>query len=205
MSQPSAISSLQIWIKAEVAQLCPCPTLCNSMGCRLPGSSVHGILQARILEWVAILFSRGSSQPRIEPRSPTLQVGSLPAEPPGQPRAPKTEIQQMLPLTQRWLLRSWGNTRSNHLPLLKVDKETPLVSCFLSWGVYESNEFNEPRGLHLPIHRMLNSLTWYLIFEVQIACFLCGKLVYRLTSPPASWEQFSFSELLRCCLLGSEF
>ena len=34
------------------------------MGCRLPGSSIHGILQARILEWVAILFSRGSSQPK---------------------------------------------------------------------------------------------------------------------------------------------
>ena len=39
-----------------------CPTLCNPMDCSLPGSSVHGILQARILEWVAIFFSRGSSQ-----------------------------------------------------------------------------------------------------------------------------------------------
>ena len=41
-----------------------CLTLCNSMDCSLPGSSVHGILQARLLEWVAISFSRGSSQPR---------------------------------------------------------------------------------------------------------------------------------------------
>ena len=41
-----------------------CPILCDPMGCSLPGSSVHGILQARILEWVAIPFSRGSSQPR---------------------------------------------------------------------------------------------------------------------------------------------
>ena len=41
-----------------------CPTLCDPLGHRLPGSSVHGILQARILEWVAIPFSRGSSQPR---------------------------------------------------------------------------------------------------------------------------------------------
>ena len=38
-----------------------CPTLCNSMDCSPPGSSVHGILQARILEWVAIPFSRGFS------------------------------------------------------------------------------------------------------------------------------------------------
>ena len=40
------------------------PILCNSMDCSPPASSVHGILQARILEWVAIPFSRGSSRPR---------------------------------------------------------------------------------------------------------------------------------------------
>ena len=43
------------------------------------------ILQARLLEWVAFLFSRGSSQPRIEPRSPALWADSLPAEPQGKP------------------------------------------------------------------------------------------------------------------------
>ena len=41
-----------------------CPTLCNPMDCSPPGFSVHGILQARILEWVAMAFSRGSSWPR---------------------------------------------------------------------------------------------------------------------------------------------
>ena len=41
-----------------------CPTLCNPLNCSPPGSSVHGISQARILEWVAISFSRGSSWPR---------------------------------------------------------------------------------------------------------------------------------------------
>ena len=45
-----------------VAQLCP--TLFHSLGCSLPRSSVHGILQARIVEWVDIPFSRGSSRPR---------------------------------------------------------------------------------------------------------------------------------------------
>ena len=43
----------------EVTQLCP--TLCEPMDCGLPGSSVHGIFQARIVEWVAISFSRGFS------------------------------------------------------------------------------------------------------------------------------------------------
>ena len=47
---------------SEVAQ--SCPTLCNPVNCSLPGSSVHGIFQARVLEWVAISFSRGSSRPR---------------------------------------------------------------------------------------------------------------------------------------------
>ena len=41
-----------------------CPTLCDPLDCSLPGSSVHGILQARILEWVTISFSRASSQCR---------------------------------------------------------------------------------------------------------------------------------------------
>ena len=44
------------------------PTLCEPMNCSLPGSSVHGILQARTLEWVAIPFSRWSSQPKDQTR-----------------------------------------------------------------------------------------------------------------------------------------
>ena len=47
---------------SEVAQ--SCLTLCDPMDCSLPGSSIHGIFQTRVLEWVAISFSRGSSQPR---------------------------------------------------------------------------------------------------------------------------------------------
>ena len=49
-------------VKAVVTR--SCPTLCNPVDCSPPGSSVHGILQARILEWSTIPFSRGSSQPR---------------------------------------------------------------------------------------------------------------------------------------------
>ena len=58
-----------------------------------PGSSVHRILQARILKRVAILFSRGSSQPRIRPGSPVLQMDSLSSEPPGMsPRLKSTGL-----------------------------------------------------------------------------------------------------------------
>ena len=56
-----AITNLKKW-ESEVAQ--SCPTLCDPMDCSLPGSSVHGIFQARVLEWVAVSFSRRSSQPR---------------------------------------------------------------------------------------------------------------------------------------------
>ena len=51
---------------SEVAQ--SYPTLCDAMDCSLPGFSIHGILQARILEWVTISFSRGSSRPRDRTR-----------------------------------------------------------------------------------------------------------------------------------------
>ena len=47
--------------ESEVAQ--SCLTLCNPMDCSLPGSSVHGIFQAIVLEWIAISVSRGSFQP----------------------------------------------------------------------------------------------------------------------------------------------
>ena len=47
--------------------------------------TVHGILQARILEWIAFPFSRGLPNPGIEPRSHALQADSLPAEPAGKP------------------------------------------------------------------------------------------------------------------------
>ena len=73
-----------------------CPTLCNTMDCSPLSSSVHGILQARILEWVATP-SRGSLRPRDGTCVSCLlhllcllywQVGSLPLAPPGKPKEP---------------------------------------------------------------------------------------------------------------------
>ena len=62
-----------------------CPTLCDPVDCSPPGSSVHGILQARILEWVVIPLSKGSSQPRDRTQVSVLWADSLPSEPPGKP------------------------------------------------------------------------------------------------------------------------
>ena len=55
-------------VKKVKVRVKSCPTLCDPMDCSLPGSSVHEIFQAIILKWVAISFSRGSSQPRARTR-----------------------------------------------------------------------------------------------------------------------------------------
>ena len=65
--------------------LLSCLTFCGLMDCSLPGFSVHGILQARILEWVAIHSFRGSSDPGIEPRFSALKVDSFSLMSPGKP------------------------------------------------------------------------------------------------------------------------
>ena len=69
---PSTLATVGLWVwfclesESEVTQ--SCPTLCDPMDCSLRGSSIHGIFQARILNWVAISFSRGSFQPRDRTR-----------------------------------------------------------------------------------------------------------------------------------------
>ena len=60
--------------------------LCDPMDCSPPGSSDHGILQARILEWVAFPSPGDLPDPGMEPGSPPLQTDSSPSEPPGQPK-----------------------------------------------------------------------------------------------------------------------
>ena len=64
---------------SELTQLCL--TLCNPVDCSPPGSSIHGILQARILEWVPFPSPGDLPDPGIEPRSPALQADTLTSEP----------------------------------------------------------------------------------------------------------------------------
>ena len=94
-----------------------CLTLCDPVDCSLPGSSVHGILQARILEWVAFL-SWLSSWSRNKPRSPALQVGSSLFEPPGKP------------FRWDWVKASWNFWEANALLYRKTESspKTWMVS-----------------------------------------------------------------------------
>ena len=82
--------NLSLGVLFFLTQLCvcvlvtqSCPTLCDPIDCSSSGSSVQGILQARILEWVSISFSRGSSQPRNRTQISALKADSLLSEPPG--------------------------------------------------------------------------------------------------------------------------
>ena len=95
-NEPSSHEKIWRKLKCLLVNVCMCarsfqsgPTLCNHMDCNLPGSSVHAILQARILEWVAMPSSKGSFRPRDQP--PHLlcllpwQTGSLLIAPSGKP------------------------------------------------------------------------------------------------------------------------
>ena len=72
-----------VWLAAQL-----CLTLCDPMDGSPPGSSVHWILQARILEWLPFPPPGDLPNPGIKPSSPALQVDSLPTEPPGKPSVP---------------------------------------------------------------------------------------------------------------------
>ena len=78
MSEKTEVSMLLLLLLSLSLVTQSCPVLCNSMDCSLLGSSVHGISQARILEWVAISFSRGSSLPKDQTMSPAVASDSLP-------------------------------------------------------------------------------------------------------------------------------
>ena len=77
-----------IYISTPISPFIPLPLESEShslMSDSTPPQTVHGILQARILEWVAFPFSRDLPNPGIKPMSPALQMDSLPAEPQGKP------------------------------------------------------------------------------------------------------------------------
>ena len=79
-SKKSLITCIWEYVCAKSLHLCL--TLCHPLDYSLPGFSICGILQARILEWAAIPFSRGFPNPGIKPGSPPLPTDSLSSEPP---------------------------------------------------------------------------------------------------------------------------
>ena len=86
-SSPSGLPALHLfanWLKGHTCSGAQsCPILCDPVDCSPPGSCIHGILQARILEWAAMPFSRGSSWPRDQTRVSCTAGGYFTAKPPG--------------------------------------------------------------------------------------------------------------------------
>ena len=115
--------------------------LCDPMDCRLPGSSVHGIFQTRVLEWVAISSPGDLPNPGIEPGSATLQADALPSEPPGKPRA------------WAWSEVKWSEVAQSYLTLCNpVDCSLPGSSIH---GILQARILRNPYILS-PVE----TLTW---------------------------------------------
>ena len=109
--------------ESEVAQMCP--TLCNPMDCSLRGSSVYGIFQARVLEWVAISFSRkhSTAQPQIALDS-HLSISTLPGA---------SLVAQMVKQETCFTMReTWVRSLGREDPL---EKEMTTHSSTLAWKI----------------------------------------------------------------------
>ena len=139
---------LQSESASEVAQLCV--TICDPMDCSLPGSSIHGIFQAKVLEWVAISLSRGSSWSRGRIRSPALQADALASEPLGKQGYSLwgcKELHTTEQLTHTWMLFTTEIK-------LEQEKEEARIPIFKSQvkltaiGLYPSGNFSSSCSHH---------------------------------------------------------
>ena len=119
--------------EVQVVQLCL--TLCDPMDCSPLGSSVHEILRARILEWVAIPFSRDPPDPGTKPRSPALRADSLPSEPLGKPQF------------------AWGRTKLTYSLAIKI------WTLRLLWGAQSIQPLCGAPAWLQPIYRRKNELS----------------------------------------------
>ena len=106
---------------AAAESLQSCPTLSDPMDCSPPGSSVPGILQARVLEWVAMPSSRGSSQPRDQTLTSSASAGTFPPLAP--PRAKLPNGDQGSPVKRRDSVRIRKDPDNSFLEPKPLDGE----------------------------------------------------------------------------------
>ena len=144
-----------------------CPTLCDPTDCSPPDSSVHWISQARILEWVAIPFSRGSSQPRDRTGSPALQADFVPSELQGSP--------------------SW--THTTNYKILNYGKNVQgRASCYITCNYQSRLSTNDPldyannlalKTVYPSLPRPLPPLAWP---TSLLRCSLCSFFIFSKLS-----------------------
>ena len=123
---------------------CFSPSLCNPMDCSPPGSSVHEILQARILEWVAASSSRWFSQPRDQTCIPYIpcigKAGSLPLAPSGKPVLYYSKSLFSTGLIRANKTSQWNITVSVYLPWLCILLPTSFTGDGVAEGVKKKEE-----------------------------------------------------------------
>ena len=129
------------------------PTLCDPTDCSPPGSSVHRILQARILEWVAILFPGDLPNPGIKPRSPLVQGDSLPSESSAKP-GQRICLQCRKPGFDPWLRKVPWRREWLHIPVFLLGEfhgQRSLAEC-IPWGQRESDPTEGLTHTHTHTH-----------------------------------------------------
>ena len=212
----SALKS--VCVHAKLLQLCP--TLCNPMGCSPPGSPVHGILQARILEWIAVSSSRGSSWPRNELaslRSPALAGGFF------------TTAILSHQCTGSFSKTAWSSLKRASPETLSTSVQAKLCAALvlsgLPWTARPPENWLNPRGLaecevqmnsHLnPLSKWVHSLgaetAFYLYlnyfeegssYKLSFSCLVRGWTQQEGGSwkPPSTCESLSASRSSSLCL-----
>ena len=123
------------------------------MDCNLPGSSVHRISQARVLEWVAIFFSMGSLHPGIKPSSPALAGGFFITEPPGKPTISHT------------ILNISGEKECSYFWSWRENSLSPL-SMFVTSGVFKRAVYSPRKFPPIPVCWVL--LSWRVVQSSQL-------------------------------------
>ena len=173
------------FLSVVVVQSLSCVWLCNPKNCSLPGSSAHGISQARILEWVAISFFGGSSWPGIEPMSPASSALTgcfIITEPFGNPQSKiYNSINQFHPYFLHHLQICW---------LIPVDVIfKTLRSSFVIWRW--SSNFKWYRAKHFKVKFK------FILHLTLSPCALCKHC--SLTKPTAHHFTCILSFLLLLC------
>ena len=170
--------SFPLWVGASlVAQ--SCPTLGNPMD-----YIVHGILQARILEWVAVPFSMGSSQPRHRTQVSQIEVDSLPAEPTGKPKNTGVGSLSLL----RWIFLTQESNRG-------------LLHCrqiLYPLSYQGSSSWMQ----HLLFHSSDLTLISLLLFSLSLGLILFKNIFFIITVMKERWKTcLLFNKLLSHTIL----
>ena len=149
-----------------------CPTLCDPLDCNLPGSSVHGIFQARILEWVAISYSRGSSPPsdwthiHMYPSSAGRFFTTVPL---GNPNYFLRHESSLVAQTVKHLPTMWETWVQTLGQEVLLEKEMVTHSSILAWKIpwMEEPSRLQSMGSQRVGHDWATSISFFLSFMIK--------------------------------------